>query len=301
MPELIISDSNYLSHALPPLGHAMGLIPRDYGAFPTGTIPGLPALRAVNMPLIPQDEWAARLKDLEDAKARLSDLRKIGNNGQPIPSLDQNGQGFCWAYSTGSAMTLVRAKNNLPYKRFSPHATACKIKGFRDEGGWGALSAKFAIDVGYLTVDVWPEKSMSRAYDTPENWAKAIKVTDSWLDLDAAAYDAKLAWQQQGTVLLSCCPEVGDYNWWSHSVCGMDLVNGVTQWGSTRDAVTGKLLSLQEFDTLWGMANPITRGFGKRIWNSWTDTWSEQGTGVLTGNKAIADGGCCILSVVPVF
>ena len=59
-------------------------------------------------------------------------------------------------------------------------------------------------------------------------------------------------------VVLLGIPVVSDFNWWGHSVCTLDLV------------------SLSPFTT--------------RIWNSWGDTWSENGTGLLQGSKALPDG-----------
>lgn len=170
--------------------------------------------------------------------------------------------GNCWAYSTGSAIMMLRALAHQPYVRVSPHGPACIIKKFRDEGGWGALSLQFAMEKGYPSEQFWPQKSMSKANDKPETWANAAlhKVTEGWVDMSADAYDRKLSFQQVATCLLLNVPVVVDFNWWSHSVCAIDLVE-------------------------------IEKGsFGVRILNSWGDGWSEQGTGVLQGNKARPDG-----------
>jgi hypothetical protein len=73
-----------------------------------------------------------------------------------------------------------------------------------------------------------------------------------WMELDHSKMKAQLV-----TCLLLGIPVVSDFNWWSHSVCTIDLV------------------SLSPFRT--------------RIWNSWGDGWSANGTGILEGNKAIPD------------
>jgi hypothetical protein len=208
------------------------------------------------LPLIPRSEWSDRIKEQERLKSRLSDIRGS------IPSLDQNGQGYCWAYSTTSCVMLLRAKANQPYVRLSAHAVACKVKNFRDEGGWCGLSAKFQREQGCPSVDFWPEKSMSRSHDKPETWANAAlhKVTEDWVDLGKAVYDQNLTFDQVATCLLSGVPCAVDFNWWSHSVCAVDLVE--VEPGS----------------------------FGLRILNSWSDSWSERGMGVLRGSKAIPTG-----------
>lgn len=234
-------------------GH--GLVPRDYSIYPAEMFAPPSEIN-----LIPQSEWSSRLKEQEQNNSRLSDVRGS------IPSLDQNGQGYCWAYSTGSCLTLIRAINNQPYVRLSPHGVACKIKNFRDEGGWCGLSAKFSRENGYPTVLTWPEKSMSRQHDTAATWQDAAKrkVTEDWVDLTRDVYDQNLTFDQVATCLLSGIPCAVDFNWWSHSVCGMDLVE--VEAGS----------------------------FGLRIWNSWSDSWEDRGTGILRGSKAIPNGAVAI-------
>ena len=229
-------------------GH--GLVPRDLNTFPKEMFDPPSDIK-----LIPKSDWSQRIKEQARLKARLSDARGS------IPSLDQNGQGFCWAYSTTSVVTILRAINNQPYKRLSAHAVACKIKNFRDEGGWCGLSAKFQKETGCPTIDQWPEKSMSRANDRPEVWENAAlhKVTEDWVDLTRDVYDQNLSFEQLATCLLIGIPCAVDFSWWSHSVCALDLVE--VESGS----------------------------YGLLILNSWTDAWSDRGTGILRGRKALPD------------
>jgi len=60
--------------------------------------------------------------------------------------------------------------------------------------------------------------------------------------------------------LLQRIPCALDFYWWSHSVAGLD----------PEEVEPGS--------------------FGIRIWNSWTDGWSENGTAVLRGDKALPNG-----------
>lgn len=233
-----------------------GLRPRDPINQPVGYAAAIPP---ANIELIPQSEWSRLIKEGEASKSFLSHIRDRGNNGGPIQSLDQNGQGYCWSYGTAAAVTLLRAKANLPHVRLSAHAVACKIKNFRDEGGWGALSLDFALVNGYPSVEAWPEKSMSRSYDTPATWADAAKYRpdEGFVDLASAVYDRDLSFAQTITCLLRRVPVVVDLDWWGHCVVACDPV-----------------------ETSPGQ-------FGIRIWNSWSDSWGERGMGVLAGNKAI--------------
>jgi len=250
MAEIVIHDGNAHEHMTSPWGHAKGLIPRDYAQYPIGY---LMCAKPFDLPLIPESEWPDRLAAQIASKMQLSDIRNKGNNGAPIPSRDQNGKGYCWEHSGVSAHLLIRAVNNEPYADLSAYAGACIIKGYRDEGGWGAEGVEWQAANGCPTSKTWPQQSMSRSNDTPAMRAEAAthKITE-WMDGEPRN-KAQLA-----TCLLLNIPCVVDYNWWSHSVCAMDLVK----------------------------LNPFTI----RIWNSWGDSWSENGTGLLVANKAIPDG-----------
>lgn len=238
-----------------------GLVPRDYTIDP-------PEMFAppTEIQLIPRSEWSARIKEMEETKSRLSDLRMIAKNGGPIPSLDQNGDGYCWSYSTGSCSMLVRARDNQPYVRLNPHAVAAIIKKGRNEGGWCGLSAKFLREYGIPSEEYWPGHSRALSNDTPamrEN-AALHKVIEDWVDLAASLYDQNLTFEQMMSCLLMRIPCALDFNHWSHSVCGVDPVE--IEPGS----------------------------FGPRIWNSWTDSWGDMGMGVLRGSKGIPDGALAI-------
>lgn len=278
--QLVIGDDN-VADVIPPIidgsRRAMGLVPRDYDQFPQGYYASAPAWSLDDMPLIPMEEWPERIRDMEANKSRISDIYARGNKGQRIPSLDQNGQGYCWAYSTVACVQMVRAINNMPYVELSPHSVAAKIKNWRDEGAWGCLSLDFIKENGVMPANLWPQKSMSRSHDTPANWevAKAFRVVEGWLDLKPAVYDRDMSAQQQGTALLSRMPLIQDYNHWGHSVAGMDLVDCYPN-RSARD---------------------ISR-YGVRIKNSWTDRWGTFGEGVLKDSKAWANGGACPRVVV---
>jgi len=262
--EVIIDDDTYLEQ-LPEQNpeQSYGLVPRDFGAVPLGSIEGI---KKFDMPLIPRNEWSSRIKDMVDSQTRLSDMIMRGNVGNPIPHLDQNGQGYCWAYSPGSAILAARARDNQPYVRVSPHGVACKIKNFRDQGGWNPQAAEFAIKTGYPTVEFWPEKSMRREYDNSTTWANTIKLTEGWLDLVPAAYDRNLSFDQLMTCLLSRIPCPADRNWWGHSTCDIDPV---------------------EFDSSLPLSD--MNRWGTRTWNSWVN-WGTNSMGVIRGQKALTNG-----------
>lgn len=275
-----------------------GLVPRNYNTHPVGSLRGIKPFSAVSMPLVPRSEWSERCKDQAKYHSSLSHIRKTGNNGSTMVVLDQNGQGFCWAYSSTMAVMMVRATMGMPYVRLSAHSVACVIKSFRDEGGWGAASAEFIAERGVAPVSAWPEKSMSRSNNTAATWAEAAryKLAEAWVETDAPAYDRTLTFDQFASGLLLNNAGVGDFNWWGHSVCLLSLVDGRQHRDTTR-APSGKLATLPEYELMWGFGTAAD-GYGIDIANSWTASWGEDGCGVLTGSKAVPDGGLLVRSAI---
>lgn len=141
--------------------------------------------------------------------------------------LDQNGHGYCWAYSTGDAFMFDRLKQNLPFIKINPHATAAIIMKGADRGGWCGLSMKWAREHGYAVEGTgpgeWPLHSRSLKHDTPElRTAMALhKADESWFDLGRREYDQVLAKRQLWTMTAQNNPCPADWMRHSHS---MDLV-----------------------------------------------------------------------------
>src|SRR2546423_4116906 len=94
-----------MTNAPVPPGKKTGLVPRDYRTHPVGC-------HACAQPfpddlLVPEGEWAGRLALQQANKASLLDLREA--NYAALKSLDQNGYGLCWAFSSTKAVMYTRA------------------------------------------------------------------------------------------------------------------------------------------------------------------------------------------------
>lgn len=266
MPQMIeINDQNWQQHVQQPhigpdgKARVTGAIRRDYSAHPVGYYPSIPPLTGITPMTDEQIQAAIIRKNAE--KSWLYDLRLVGMFGGMVPSRDQDGFGFCWAHSGVSANLLVRARDNQPYADLSAFAVAAIIKNYQDQGGYGAEGVDWQIKNGVPTSKTWPQQSMSRSNDNAAMRAEAAlyKPTGVWADMQPND-DRALA-----TCLCNDHPVVVDYNWWSHSICACKLV-------------TWKPLSII-------------------IWNSWSDTWSDNGMGLLSGSKASPDGQVALISV----
>ena len=261
MADIITIDDN-TDIPEPPPGESMGLVPRDFSAHPQGY---LMCARPFDLPLMSDDEIEAAIKRQAEEKSSPKDV--FFREG--MAALDQNGQGYCWAYSTTSGVMLSRVIAGLPYVRLSAHMVACIIKGYRDQGGWNAQSVEFVAEHGVAAVGPaseggWPEKSMSRSNDTPmmREKAKQHQLVE-FMDLDDGGPNLK---RQCATCLCNNIVYPSDHNWWSHSV----LAALLRKWG------------------------PGGRDFEIEILNSWGSSWSDRGWGVLSGSKAIPNGAIAI-------
>src|SRR5258708_57835 len=137
MPEILINDDNAHEHMIDPIidgqQRRRGLIPRNYATHPSGCMAAAPTFPTEL--LIPETEWQARLDAQLSSKSSLFDLRE--SNYDVLKSLDQDGLGLCWAFSTTKAVMYLRAIMNEPPVRLSAWWVAGKVKGWADQGGWG--------------------------------------------------------------------------------------------------------------------------------------------------------------------
>ena len=128
-----------------PADAKFGMVPRDYSVDPEPMF-----AQPTDMEIIPQSEWDARFDEQEAQQSSLEHIYLSGPGGTPrFVNLDQNGHGYCWAYSTAQSIMIDRLRRNLTSVRLNPHATAAIIKNGRDEGGWCGLSAKWGRENGF--------------------------------------------------------------------------------------------------------------------------------------------------------
>ncbi len=257
MSQMITIDTHNAQQHIDPwvgpdgLPRAKGYIPRDRKTHPHGML-GAKA-PSFDLDLIPEQDWPKWIARQEQDQSSCQHFRNIGMNGQLIPSRDQNGKSYCWMHSGVSCALIARARQGLPYADLSAYAGACMIKNYRDEGGNGIDGIEFQVDRGIPTSQFWPQKSMSRSNDNPATWANAaLHKIGKFLECSSDDRTRRL---QVATASLLGYPVIADYNWWSHSVMFARLLS----------AIKG------------------------RIWNSWSDDWSENGMGDLAENHMWPD------------
>ena len=263
---IIDTESNAFSDVLFPKGATFGMVPPDMSQPQPMFAP------PSDMELIPESELDARYDEQERLKSSLEHVYLSGPNGEPaFVNLDQNGHGYCWAYSVAQSVMIDRLKRNLPMVRLNPHSVAAIIKRGADQGGWCGLSAEFFTQHGCAVEgsgpNQWPLHSRDIRNDTLAMRAEMskYKITEDWCDLTRNVYDRNLTRQQLATSQFNNIAGPGDYNWWGHSVCRLRWVR-------------------------------VERGnWGQLILNSWKN-WGRHGLSVLVGSKAVSNGALGIRS-----
>ncbi len=231
--------------------HKRGLIPRNFSTHPTGCFAFAPPYP--DSEIIPESEWADRLNEQQKNKASLLDMRDA--NYEILKSLDQNGYGLCWAFSSTKAMMYMIALMNEPLVRLSAYWVAGIVKGWSDQGGWGAESMAHLAKLGAPAESFCPK--YNRSYDTAETRTNAaLHLALTWWD---CGDDPQRNQRIMVSEALRGNPGVVDLNVMSHSMCCAGLIS----------------------------LNPITFAYD----NSWKG-WNDPGKGLYLGkgDYALPDG-----------
>ncbi len=202
-----------------PAGYSTGLIPRNYSTHPQGCYASAPAFP--DSELIDPSEWPDRWAEKMKNQSSLLHIRQ--DNYELLKSLDQNGKGLCWAFSTTKGAMYIRKLMGEPDMRLSGWYTAGIVKGWRDQGGWGAESVDQGANNGFCSLDECPSYSSSYATSTNATLAAKRKITMFYDGSDGGPTVGgyTLAQRQAVSSFLRDKPAIIDLNVMSHSMCGI--------------------------------------------------------------------------------
>jgi hypothetical protein len=248
---LFIDDHTPDTLLAPPTGLSRGYDPRDFSRHPLGFMG-----HRFSGPIIPRSEWRGLIEQKEREGNTL--LHKIRQRG--IKCKDQNGTNYCWINAPVYCMEIARAKQGLPYVELSPASVGCKIKGFRNSGGWGTEGMEYMQEHGVVPASMWPVNAINRSYDKPEAWQAAKSfMAWRWDDLDPGDTE------QIATRLLMDQPVAIGLNWWRHEVTAICLM-----------ALEGGK-------------------FGIGCMNSWSEQYGDKGFFILSERKGTGDDQCALV------
>ena len=167
--EVVIDDSNWREYSAAEFVVAgetklRGLEPRDFDAAPYGSLEY--AGRFPPEMLIDEDEWPARIEELERTGTRLSDLLTQANHR----AKDQARTSGCWANTPAAAVEVLEIlqQGGTDVDRISPASIIWPLKR-RDVGGRNTEAVEFLAHHGGVPEDLWPPNAISPDYATEEN------------------------------------------------------------------------------------------------------------------------------------
>ena len=203
----VIDDSNWHQRVEPDMAHfGRGRVQRNWVTEPRGSV------AKIDIPIIPRNEWQARIKEMEERKNGLYDI--IIQSGRP--NKNQGHTNYCWCNAVVRSMELIALLNNEPYVDLSPASVACLVKNFSNTGGWGGEALQGIVKYGIASAKVWPDNAIDRKYKNAESDAdRKNRTILEWYELAHRSFDQKMS------LLLHRMPVPSGYNWMGHEMCGI--------------------------------------------------------------------------------
>ena len=210
--------------------------------------------------LLSWDEIKQRARERQKSKSQLSN--KILDYG--LTTLMQGGTNFCFANAPYNLVRIMNMLANQPPIDLSAASVACKITGFRNQGGFAGDVLDYMSQYGMVPTELWPTNAISRKYDTDSAWAAASKFTvTDWIQLEVGNT------QQLASLNVQDIPVAKAYQWFypgPHEITGTDVVVDDNGNVSFRD------------------------------WNSWSESYSYKGFFCVSGPRRMQfnDGVACL-------
>ena len=258
---MIIDEDNWRDHVAPdglvlPEDHPnSGGEKRLMGCLPRTSQPGtLGYAAAPSFELIPRNEWSSRIKDLDASKSTLQDLAdRFG-----VPTKDQDGTNYCHANSPALAVELIRLAQGESYVSLSPGSIGGPITGYRNQGASIEDDLHQIVKAGIAPTLFVPDNQISRAGWKSGAVEEALKYrVTHWWDMMSKS-DGQM-FDRCATLVLQNIPVCVGYNWWSHAVTLIKLI----------EISSGK--------------------FGFLFRNSWGPSYGQNGYAVLAEGRGTPD------------
>lgn len=210
--ETVIGDNNYLDYMPSPVTHpeGYGLVPRNFGANPLGSIAPMASFKMLTWP-----EIIDRAEYNEENKCRTSDILRR----RKFFTSNQGRTNFCWMHGWVNGMKATAIIQNIPLPDLSAASAAAPCKNFQNSGGWGGESGEWLTKYGVATMQHYPANEISRSLYTQSVKDNALlHRIEEWEDLDSKDMQAICSAMVQNIL----CPVA--FNWWRHLLLGVDPI-----------------------------------------------------------------------------
>lgn len=165
--------------------------------------------------LIPESEWEARIKEMEEQRSRVSDLIRMAK----LPPKNQESTNYCWINAPVHCVEIMRLQQNQKTVILSPASVGAQIKNYRNVGGWGLEGLQWIVKNGVTPVSLWPANAIDRRYATADARQTALDYRiDEWIECKPRTVN-----QMMSMLLRRYAGAVG-YGWWEHEVNCVDPV-----------------------------------------------------------------------------
>jgi hypothetical protein len=229
----------------------------------TGYIRGPPTQRGFSKfrseyQIIPRSQWKTLVQ--QGKGTFLGDMLRA----YKVPSKDQDGTNYCWAYASVSAYEAIRVLQGQPYVNLSPESVGGPIKNWRNNGGDGRDALVQLQKVGACRMDFMDETNSLRPSRWKTGWQADCgehKVREAWADIDDGDFDAVF------TAALLRLPVSIGLDWWGHQVL-----------------ITGPVIFNDG-------------SYGVEFRNSWGSDYGDDGYATLTERKSQPSGSFACISV----
>ena len=161
-----------------------------------------------DVPLIPESEWADRIRYMTEHKLFLGDRIQFDPRAH-----SQNGLNYCWAYSLAQGVEAELVRNGQPFSLLAPESLGEDVR-WRNAGNYLDSAITYAAQHGIARRKYVPQHEINSSKFDPE-WKndRANFVPLEWWDLGG-----RNVWAQTVTALLSGFGCYVGLDWWSHAV-----------------------------------------------------------------------------------
>ena len=206
---LIIDDSTDInSDVVTPKGVGKGYCPRDLQKTPVGSF-GAP----FPYKTFTRQEIIDRIRDNESQGETISEIA----DARGVKRLDQAQTNYCWANAVISGIHNLRAQQGMTFQALSPASVAAPIRGFANQGGFGAEAYRYIMQNGVNLQTDWPANAIDSRLYNAQNREKAKKN----MILEGYELEPNNVLQLFTALVMGFCVPVA-LMWWSHEVCMND-------------------------------------------------------------------------------
>ena len=199
-----------------PTKFSKGYMARNYDACPEGSLAF--ASPFPDDQLVPMSEVLDRIREKEKYEATpIHTHRRLVERGKVSPVLNQNGIGYCHAFSPTVMIRMLRAMQNLEDVELSASSIGGPVTNFTNSGAYIFNDLQHIARYGVCPVNYGGEVIYPMT-TTKNHWTPTAKQLASKSICEEYWEGTNRNDHQALSCLLTDKPVCGGWNWWGHAV-----------------------------------------------------------------------------------